>query len=91
MGQEYEANIQVLKFREGGSETVKGGQLQQPNWFLGEPIWLLFWFQGGAFWGGGGTKFGMTGPCMYSFTYSLIAIFKKGISAGSMLRGEPNL
>ena len=28
---------------------IRGGEIQQSNWFLEEPIWLLFWF-----WGGGG-------------------------------------
>ena len=35
--------------RGGNQIIVKVGQIQQPNWFLGETICLLFWFQGGGF------------------------------------------
>ena len=47
-------NLLYFKRGGGGTKTVKGGQFQQPNWFLGEPIWLLFCFQGGLLGGGGG-------------------------------------
>ena len=47
-------NTIIYFISRGGTKTVKGGQFQQPYWFLGEPIWLLFCFQGGLLGGGGG-------------------------------------
>ena len=46
----------VLVFECGGNQNGQGEPKQQPNWFPGEPIWLLFWFWGVLNRGGGGAN-----------------------------------
>ena len=53
---------------ERGNQNRQGGPISITKLVPGEPIWLLFWFQGGPNLGGVG-KFGMTDTMRISLTH----------------------